>query len=88
MISDEMIKTALPFKSPRPAQVRALSFIAKAWEDGFDTVVLDLPTGVGKSGVAIGASRLSAQIPRNGEKMDEGAWLLTTQKTLQAQYAR
>jgi len=87
-ITNEMIKAALPFKNPRPAQVRALTFIAKAWEDGYDTVVLDLPTGVGKSGVAIGASRLSAQIPRNGENMDEGSWLLTTQKTLQAQYAR
>lgn len=88
MITDEMIKAALPFRSPRPAQVRALTFIAKAWQDGIDTVVLDLPTGVGKSGVAIGASRLSAQIPRSGENMDTGAWLLTTQKTLQAQYAR
>jgi len=88
MITDALIKSSLPFKTPRPAQVHALEFIAQAWQDGIDTVVLDLPTGVGKSGVAIGASRLSAQIPRDGREMDRGAWLLTTQKTLQAQYAR
>lgn len=87
MKTENPLKNLLPFKQPRPAQLRALEFIAKAWEDGYETVILDLPTGVGKSGVAIGAARLSEQMPWNGSTL-EGAWLLTTQKTLQAQYTR
>jgi Rad3-related DNA helicase len=86
MFDDATLASLLPFHTPRGAQIRALRFIADAWGSGKRTIVLDLPTGVGKSGVALAASKLSAMIPVDGRDVPESTWVLTTEKTLQAQY--
>lgn len=82
-----------PLPTPRPSQTRALDAIADAWSRGIGTVVMQLPVGVGKSPLALAASRLSAEIPLPGDEDDEqqdgeDTWVLTTQKVLQDQYIR
>jgi ATP-dependent DNA helicase DinG len=91
-----MTKTAktkdryFPLASMRPAQRRSLDFIEEAWGSGKNTVVLQLPVGVGKSPLALAASRLSSEIPFDDDKLppDEDSYILTTQKVLQAQYVK
>jgi ATP-dependent DNA helicase DinG len=83
-----------PFETIRPAQKRSLDFINGYWKEGYKTIILQLPVGVGKSPLALAASRICSEIPfginelENDDfpKTGESTWLLTTQKVLQKQY--
>lgn len=80
-----------PMPSMRPPQRRALEFIYESWQSGKKTVLLDLPTGVGKSPIAIAAANMSMAIaPQESEAIDynPGTYIVTTQKILQDQYIR
>ena len=65
----------------RPAQEKALSAIERARDNGKKFVLLELPTGTGKSAVAIAAGKWASD-------WGSGAYVLSPQKALTAQYMR
>jgi len=89
-----------PFPEYRKLQRKSLAAIAKAFADGNDFVVVEAPTGAGKSPLAIAVARWmignskyansgerAEAIEKNG-KVQDGAYILTTQKLLQRQYLK
>lgn len=87
-------KTHFPFDEPRPEQKRAIDFALDAFfVQDKRVVILDLATGVGKSGIAVALARYFNALPPRPPLEDdrpraEGSYFLTTQKTLQEQYVR
>ena len=86
------ILSMFPFKSIRPQQQQALEFIQDNIHE-YDNIILDLPTGVGKSAIAIAAQRMIDSMfdgysPNEYEEgcYMRGMYLLTTQRVLQEQY--
>ena len=80
--STAQIGDYFPFPATiRPAQEKALEAIARARQDRKKFVLLELPTGTGKSGVAIAAGTWATS-------WGSGAYILTPQKALTAQYMR
>jgi ATP-dependent DNA helicase DinG len=76
------IRDYFPFReSIRSAQGRALGAIEWAHENGKKFVLLELPTGTGKSAVAIAAAQWASS-------WGTGAYILSPQKALTAQYIR
>src|SRR5205807_2029188 len=65
----------------RPAQEKALAAIQRARDNGKKFALLELPTGTGKSAVAIAAAKWAST-------WGNGAYILSPQKTLTAQYMR
>lgn len=81
-----------PFKEIRKEQQEAIEFAIDAYESGKKYVLLELGTGTGKSAIGITIARyIENHFPtindENGDPMT-GAYVLTTQKILQEQYAR
>ena len=89
-----------PFDSYRRLQRKTLAAITKAFASGKDVVVVEAPTGTGKSPIAIAIARWmlenpkyadigdrAARIEGGEDKVQRGAYILTTQKLLQRQYA-
>lgn len=73
-----------PFPEPRPEQRQAIEFALDAFsKQGKRFVIIEAPTGVGKSACGITLGRLF-QEPSADYK--PGAYFLTTQKFLQEQY--
>jgi ATP-dependent DNA helicase DinG len=71
-----------PFsKSIRGPQVKALAAIERAYHRGKRFILLELPTGTGKSAIAIAAARWASS-------WGSGAYILSPQKALTAQYMR
>ena len=80
-----------PFPEIRPTQQRAMDAWNNAMAADKRFVVMELPTGTGKSPLAFavgswGGAKEFAQ--KDGEAYQKGAYILTTQKSLQAQYLR
>jgi Rad3-related DNA helicase len=73
-----------PFPEPRPQQREAIEFAISAFEKGKRFVILELGTGVGKSGCGVTLGRLFSK--KSYPDYKKGAYFLTTQKILQAQY--
>jgi Rad3-related DNA helicase len=70
------IYRCFPLKEyPRPQQVKAFELILKAFKEGKTTVVLQAPTGSGKSAIALALS-----------KFMKTSWVLTPRVQLQKQY--
>jgi len=65
----------------RPAQRKALAAILRARESRKKFVLLELPTGTGKSGVAMAAAGWASS-------WGNGAYILSPQKALTGQYMR
>lgn len=65
----------------RPAQRKALAAILRARERRKKFVLLELPTGTGKSAIAMAAARWAS-------KWSNGAYILSPQKALTGQYMR
>jgi ATP-dependent DNA helicase DinG len=70
---------------PRPKQVKALQFFQEAVQRGYKDIVVEAPTGVGKSAIGVCASFWIAQKPSPNEKIKSGSYYLVTQKLLQDQ---
>ena len=75
-----------PALQPRPQQVEALNFVEEAFNNGYRDVVIEAPTGAGKS-------ILSATLCRWGRDQGTpeilpGGYVLVVQKALQDQMAR
>lgn len=87
-----------PFDSIRDEQRQAIEFTLDAFlNQGKRFVILEMGTGCGKSGVAVALARClaslgptlaqrSVNLPDEPDTMTSGAYVLTTQKILQAQY--
>jgi ATP-dependent DNA helicase DinG len=76
------IEECFPFSGHiRPAQQKALAAIYEARDTHKKFVLLELPTGTGKSAVAMAAARWASG-------WGSGAYILSTQKALTAQYMR
>lgn len=74
---------------PREGQVRAIDEILEGFDKGYQTYLLDAPTGTGKSAIAVTIARyMAAQQASVAKLVDAGAYFLTTQKILQEQYLR
>lgn len=84
--SSLQIEDHFPFDTIRPAQKRALEAIMKAEQLNKKYILLELPTGVGKSGIAWAMGSWCRAMKDPG--IQPGGYILTTQKTLQAQYLR
>ena len=69
--------SSFPHPRYRTGQREALDAIRAAYEDGARFVILEAPTGAGKSALAVALAREAG-----------GAYVLTAQKVLQAQYLR
>jgi ATP-dependent DNA helicase DinG len=69
-----------PFPEIRPAQEEALAVIEKAHAAHKKFVVLEIPTGGGKSGIAIAAAQWAKAV------FGGGSYILSPQKTLTSQY--
>lgn len=81
-----------PFSQVRKEQAAAIEFALNAYESGKKYVILELGTGVGKSATGVTIARyMEAHAPvlknQDGEPLT-GAYVVTTQKILQAQYLR
>ncbi len=82
-----------PLPTPRPEQERALDMATEMVDAGERFVIAELGTGVGKSAVGVCLAnyiREKGGLP-NGPgnvEYDQGAYVLTSQKTLQDQYVR
>lgn len=77
-------------REPRPAQVKALDFIQRMVADGCQDIVIEAPTGSGKSAVGAACCYWAADWPP--QRMEEnsgiaqaGGYYLVTQKQLQRQ---
>lgn len=75
-----------PFDNIRPAQDRALNAWMKIVNQDKRFAVFELPTGVGKSGIAYAIGAWGGA--QNHPDYQSGAYVLTTQKSLQTQYLR
>src|SRR6266403_1934800 len=69
-----------PFPDIRPAQDEALAALDRAYAAHKKFVVLEIPTGGGKSGIAIAAAQWTKVV------LGGGTYILSPQKTLTSQY--
>jgi len=73
-----------PFQNVRPLQEKAIDFILNSYTNSNKKfVVCEMPTGVGKSAIAITVSKYFKDKVIDSKK---ASWILTTQKILQQQY--
>lgn len=75
-----------PFPEMRPSQRLALEKFISTTERDRKFTILELPTGIGKSGVAVTLGRWASLPGHNRPGGLGGAYLLTIQKMLQQQY--
>jgi Rad3-related DNA helicase len=80
MKRESKISEFFPFPEIRPAQEEALSAIERAYANHKKFVVLEVPTGGGKSGIAVAAAQWAKAV------LGGGTYILSPQKTLTAQY--
>jgi len=76
-LSDEEFKKIFPFDEPREGQREVIEQILGYYNSGKKCVVLNAPTGVGKSAIGYAIARYF-----------ENGYILTSQKILQEQYYR
>lgn len=78
-----------PFGKPRNEQIIAINFALNAFlREGKRFVIEEMPTGVGKSAIAVTVARYIASVhpSKHDDMFVSGAYVLTTQKILQEQY--
>ena len=75
-----------PSEEVRPVQERAMNAWVRCMEKEKQFAVFELPTGSGKSLLSYAIGRWAGDFKLGGN--DPGAYILTTQKTLQQQYLR
>lgn len=76
-ISDDEIMRHLPHDTPRRGQLEAIRFALEAWASGKRVVMMEAPTGAGKSGMGLALAGFHRQ-----------SYYLTIQKMLQSQIIR
>lgn len=83
-IDENLILECFPFEKPRDIQLEAIYKSLEAYNDGYEHVVLDGPTGAGKSAIAYTIGRYIMEITDGAEK----GLFTTITKYLQDQYLR
>jgi Rad3-related DNA helicase len=79
---------SFPYQTIRDEQRSAIEFTLDAFvKNGKRFVILELPTGCGKSGIGLTVARELEHLHAKGADFKSGAYFLTTQKVLQDQYA-
>jgi len=82
-----------PLPSPRPGQVQSMDFIERMVADGCQDIVIEAPTGAGKSALGAACCHWAANWPmvQNTEgtlSVQRGGYYLVTQKALQDQITK
>jgi Rad3-related DNA helicase len=87
---DPDITKHFPFPTIRDAQAKSLVTVMDSAEKGKKFTLIEAPTGVGKSGIAIAVASWAKTrpLPQDGCEWHTGATILSTQKTLTQQYMR
>lgn len=91
---DPDIRNHFPFRdaegkpSIRSAQTQALDLVLKSAAERKKFTIIEAPTGVGKSGIAIATGSWAKTQPCTRERDQQGSIILSTQKTLTAQYMK
>jgi len=76
-----------PFKEVRPIQEESINFILNSFlTNGKKYCLVEAPTGVGKSAIAVTVSKYFQYYQRSA--LVRTAWITTTQRILQRQYQR
>jgi Rad3-related DNA helicase len=81
------IRDHFPFPSIRPSQELALQAIERAYAENKKFIIIEAPTGIGKSGIAVAAAS-HAKTMFVSNRFEPGAYILSPQKTLTAQYMK
>ena len=84
LIESLEIRDHFPFDEIRPAQETAFKAIEKAYRENKKFVVLEIPTGGGKSGIGVDAGSWAKTMPKAGG-FEPGAYYCSPQKTLTKQ---
>ena len=87
-MNDEEFVYHFPFDTPRKVQKLIAQAVIKAFKDGFKYVVLQAPTGVGKSPIAYAVSSYMAEQPIVKNLKFNGSYILTSMTGLQDQYMK
>ena len=87
-MNDEEFIYHFPFETPRNVQKLISQAVIKAFKDGFKYVVLQAPTGIGKSPIAYAVSSYMAEQPIVKDLQRNGSYILTSMKGLQDQYVK
>ena len=95
--SGQPLQACFPLAVPRACQLEALNFIADSINQGYRDIVVEAPTGVGKSGIGAAVCYWAGQLDtlrrfspeRAGDRaLATGGYYLVTQKLLQDQLER
>src|SRR5271157_127888 len=82
---DSDITKHFPFPTIREAQQQALTTVVESRQKEKKFTLIEAPTGVGKSGIAM-ATASWAKTQQAPPEFQNGAYVLSTQKTLTKQY--
>jgi Rad3-related DNA helicase len=74
-----------PLPTPRPGQVQALNYVQDVTAKGFRDIVLECPTGTGKTALAATIAAWSRDNLDIDKKFQPGGYILVQQKVLQDQ---
>lgn len=73
------------FEEPRPEQKQVVPTVAKLLRNGYENIILEMPTGAGKSALAMTLPKLFRD-SKDPDNEGPNSYLLTHLKGLQAQY--
>jgi Rad3-related DNA helicase len=82
------IRGHFPFPTIRPTQETGLQAIERAIKEHKKFVIMELPTGVGKTGIGVAAGSHAKTLPTSGGDIEPGAYYCSPQKSLTAQAMR
>lgn len=81
------IREHFPFPTMREAQGKSLDAFQRSYTSNKKFTIIEAPTGIGKSGIAIATASWAKTKPAYGtDKHRSGGYILSPQKTLTAQY--
>jgi Rad3-related DNA helicase len=86
--TDPDIRKHFPFPTMRDAQGQALDLVVRSAQEKKKFTLIEAPTGVGKSGIAIATGSWAKTQPITRPRDSQGSIILSTQKTLTAQYMK
>jgi len=85
-MNDKKFKQIFPFEKPRKLQRKLIEKITEYFDEGYQHIVVNAPTGIGKSIVAVAVANYFLDI--EDSSATNSAYILTSQKLLQDQYVK
>jgi Rad3-related DNA helicase len=83
-MNENEFKQLFPFEKPRVLQQEIIEKIIGAYEDGYKHVVINAPTGIGKSVIGMTIANYFTNVQSDNAPLS--TYILTSQKILQDQY--